>query len=245
MTSSSQVRRSRRETLEAQRLATARKERRNKILFTSAGLLVFAAVIGVAIWGFMGTATDGGDATPPNAVSDHGIAVVPLKDSIPTLEIFADYNCNGCRSAHLTLNTLLEEYTEEGKINVVVVMLNFLDNSRQPAIASACSDFYDVFPQYHHELFTAAPDGFDSELLRETIPEKLGLTGVELLDFQTCIDTDATGAFVNSQSKYAGKKGVSSTPTFLLDGENIGEKIFNQNTGTYDPALLKAILDAQ
>lgn len=243
MASSSQVRRSRREQLEAQRIAKAKKDRRNKILFTGGGVLILLAVIGTAIWGISSAMVKSGSDTPPNAVKGHGIAYKTQTAGAPTLEIFMDYNCSGCRAAHLTLDAVLNEAIESGKVNVVYVGLAFVsDTSRPAAIAAACSDFQDVFPQFHHELFLAAGDGLTTTIIRETIPDKVGLINDALTTFQACYDTSATGRFVDDESAYADKMKFTGTPNFRLDGEDITKQLWNEKTGQYDPDLLREVL---
>ncbi|MCL1922988.1 MAG: DsbA family protein [Propionibacteriaceae bacterium] len=259
MASSAQDRRSRRESQQAHRLAEARKQRRNKILFTIAGMLVLACVIGIAIWGFLtagpkepnptstGTGTATGETNlPPNAVGNHGIAMAEMNQDIPTLEIISDYNCGACRAAHLTLNTALNEYVEAGKINVVITSVNYQGGySLTAAVGAACADFQGAFPAYNHEVFLANEEGLTKELIRDTVPAKLGLSDEQLENFQTCVDNENTAGFVNSQTDYALAKGLNVTPRFLLDGDNVSDKIIHPTTGAFDVDRLRELLDSQ
>jgi len=243
MASSSQTRRSRREQLEAQRFAEAKKERRTRIIFTSVGVVVFAVVIGLALWGYMATVTKGGDEVPPNANSaQNGIFLAPSISGVPTLDIYTDYNCTYCKSANLTLSAVIDQASSDGKVNVVVHSLSQSSNSRDADIAAACSDTVGKFVDYHNQLFinqSSDGNGFSSTVLRSTIPDAIGLYGDDLTTFQTCFDNKATGNFVDDQAKYAAKQKITGTPTFLLDGEKINDKIINTTTNTYDPDLLR------
>jgi len=246
MASSSQVRRSRREQLQAQRFTEAKKERRTRIIFASVGVVVFALVIGLAIWGYVGTKSQTGTDVPPNATSaGNGILLSPELKGVPTLEIFSDYNCSACKSANLTLSAVIDQAAKDGKVNVVThALIGVGATSRDAAVAAACSDFEGKFVDYHNQLYiNQSTDGFDSTMLRETIPDAVGLYGDDLATFQTCFDTKATGGFVDDEAAYAAKQKVTSTPTFWLDGEKINDKIYNTNTGTYDPDLLRPLLN--
>jgi len=241
MASSSQTRRSRREQLQAQRFAEAKKERRTRIIFTTVGVVVLAVVIGLAIWGYMATVTKAGTEVPPNANSaQNGIYLAPAVDGAKTLDIFTDYNCTYCKSANLTLSAVIDQASSDGKVNVIVHSLSASDNSRDADIAAACADTVGKFVDYHNQLFiNQSSDGFSSTLLRSTIPDNIGLYGDDLTTFQTCYDTKATGGFVNDQAKYAANQKISNTPTFLLDGVRINDQIVNTTTSTYDPDLLR------
>jgi len=245
MASSSQTRRSRREQVQAQRFAEAKKERRTRILFTAAGVLVFAIVIGLAIWGYMATVNKAGTEVPPNANSaKNGIFLSPEVSGAPTLDIYSDYNCTQCKSANLTLSAVLDQAAKDGKVNVVVHHLSFVaDSSRDAAIAASCADTVGKFVDYHNQMYINQPtSGFDSTMLRQTIPDAIGLTGDDLTTFQTCYDSKATGGFVDDEAKYASKQKVTSAPTFILDGTVINDKLFNTNTNTYDPDMLRDVL---
>jgi len=243
MASSSQNRRSRREQLQAQRFAEAKKERNHRIMFTSIGVVVFAVVIGLAIWGYMGTVNKGGTLVPPNANSaENGIYLAPAATGVQTLDIYTDYNCAFCKSANLTLSAVIDQASKDSKVNVIVHSLSATTNSRDADIAAACSDTVGKFSDYHNQLFINQPSdgsGFTSTMLRSTIPDAVGLYGDDLATFQMCYDEKSTGGFVDDQAANAAKLKITSTPTFLLDGTKINDQIVNTTTNTYDPDLLR------
>ncbi|MDR0849475.1 MAG: thioredoxin domain-containing protein [Propionibacteriaceae bacterium] len=245
MASSSQVRRSRREALEAQRLQAAAKTRRNRILFVAAGILVLALVIGVAAWGIISANRSGGSDIPPNAnAAQNGILLAPAVEGAPTLEIFSDFNCTSCKAADLTLDAALQQIADEGKVNVVIHPVEMIiPNSREMAIAATCADFGGKFHEFYHQAYIAqnGESGFSDEQIMTTIPTAAGLAGEALTAYQTCYTTKATGSFVDKSTKnfLTLKRG---TPTILLDGVVVNEKIWNSSTGTYDPDKLRALL---
>ncbi len=247
MASSSKTRQSRREALEAQRLAIAQKERRNRILMVAAGVVVLAVVVGVFIWGFNASNSNSGTEMPPNRnSSNNGIYLAPPVDGVPTLEVFSDYNCNVCKGAHLTLHAAMEQLVTEGKLNVLYhTMSSYAASSRPAAIAVACADIQGVFSDYNNQLYidqSADGSGYNNDQLRTTIPAAIGLSGDGLTAFQTCLDTEATGTFVSNTAAYASTEGVTGTPSFRINGETVSQKLFNQTTGSYDPDLLRQVV---
>ncbi len=248
MASSSQSRRSRREALEAQRLAQARKQRRNKIVGVAVGVVVLVVVIGLAIWGIIAATNKGGNEVPPNANSGkNGIWLAPPTDGAPTLEIFSDYNCPNCKTAELTMTQTMDDLASAGKINLMVHSLQFEHaSSHLAAVGAACADYAGKFADYNLQLFlnqSTDGSGFTSTMLRETIPAAIGLTGTDLTTFQTCLDNQATGNFVDDEAAYAAKQKVSSTPQFRLDGKDITSQIYNTSTKSFDVDLLRSVVE--
>ncbi|MDR2930433.1 MAG: DsbA family protein [Propionibacteriaceae bacterium] len=251
MASSSQVRQSRREELEARRVAAAQKDRRNRILLFSGGIIVVIVVVALAVWGVVSASTKGGTDTPPNAnAAKNGIMLTTADNSgvvegVPTFEMFSDYNCSACKSANLTLSAAMDQLVTNKQLNVVIHSMQFEGStSRDAAVAAACSDSQGVFTPFHNQLYiNQSTSGFDSAMLRATIPATVGLTGDQLTAYQTCFDSKATGGFVDGEAAYASKMKVGTTPTFYLDGEDVTTKLYNQKTGTYDPDLLRQLVN--
>jgi len=93
--------------------------------------------------------------------------------------------------------------------------------SQWAAEASECASDQDAFWEYHDLLFAkqSGENGgaFDKENLKQFAAE-LGLnTGV----FNECLDSGKYTAAVKSQTEYLRSLGVSSTPTFLINGQPI------------------------
>ncbi|MDR0783342.1 MAG: DsbA family protein [Propionibacteriaceae bacterium] len=245
MASSSQVRASRREQLKSQRLADAQKDRRSKIIMVAAAVVVLGLIIGVSFWGwYSAQANKGGNEQPPNAnAAGNGIQAHPNWAGVPTLEIFSDYNCTHCRSADIVLGPLIDQLATDGQLNVIHhTTAGMAATSFDAARAAACADFQNLFLEYHHQLFRNQEEGFDYTMINQTIPESIDLTGVALEEFRTCVATGATAGFITATNRYAQKQGVTSTPSFFLDGVDVTEKLYSKTLNRYDPDLLRELL---
>jgi protein-disulfide isomerase len=234
--------------LASQRLAAAQKERRNRIIFVSAGVVVLIIVIAVAVWGVMSAMTKGGNQTPPNATSGKdGIWLTHDNPDAPTLQVYSDYNCPNCKTAELTLHQAMDDLAAAGAINISTHALAFeAASSREAANAAACADAAGVFADYNYQLFLNQPSdgtGLTKTMMRETIPATISLTGDKLTEFQTCYDESAMGKFVDAEIKYAADQKVTTTPSFILDGKNITSEIYNTKTRSYDPDLLRSVVN--
>jgi len=251
MATTSQVRQSRRQALEAQRLAAASKERRNRILLVTAGVLVFALVAGLAIWGIsaLNQGSSTGTTMPANVNADqNGILLAPATPGAPVLEIFNDFNCTVCKAADLVLDSTIRQAATSGQVTVVIHTMSFeAATSRTAAIAAACADIQGVFPDFYHQMYLNQDAGFDTTALNQTIPNAAGLWTDKLAAYQTCLADEATGQFVNNAAKYAAQMKVTATPTFLFTPNggkttDITTQIMNTKTNAWDPDLLRAVL---
>jgi protein-disulfide isomerase len=261
MANRSQAARSRRAELEAQRLAQAKKQRQLRIVGSAVGLVVIAVVVGLTIWG-VNAANAGGDQQPPHATEDgRSISLTQsVPESAPTLEIFADFQCPGCKQFHDAMGDTVDEFIASGDVNVVFHLMTFLDDAnvqrRSPNLKSstrasvgvACADFAGKYLEYYDAVFDNQPategDGYADTLLRETVPAAVGIAGEDLTAFQTCYDQQSTGQFAQ-RSDDAGSAGMSAlgsrtTPTYALDGVNITEELAGANDKA---AKLKELVD--
>jgi len=109
--------------------------------------------------------------------------------------------------------------------------MTFLDNNLQndsstrSGIAAACSDVTGKYAAFHAEIYNHQPanegDGYTDEVLRDTIPASVGITGEALTKFQACYDEQSTKAFVQGMNDLASKDGITGTPSFHVNGKDI------------------------
>ncbi len=237
---------SRREALRAQQLAAQRAARTRRMIGIGAAIVavVLVAVFGVILVNQLGKG--GGSVVPPNAVVNQfgvqagtnpnslkdgiGIAQDKAKADAPTVQLFADYQCPGCKAFDAAFGEKLNELAQSGDIKYSVQIETFLDRlgtnkSTDPAIAASCADVVGVFPQFHLEIFKNQPDtegaGYTKDQLRNTIPAAVGLSGDKLTQFQQCFDDRATASFVEQQNKFNGA--FTSAQYTKLGGNNSAE----------------------
>ncbi|MDR0959423.1 MAG: DsbA family protein [Propionibacteriaceae bacterium] len=250
---------SRREQLQAQRLAAAKKERQQRIVIAVVGVVVLALIIAVAVWGVNQARqpAQGGGEVPEIALADSsGLAVnlTPPASGAKTLDIYSDYQCPSCRTFDLTLHSVLDEAVASDQIDVRVHLRSFLDtnllndSSRQASIAATCAAMNgtQTFWDFHNEIFTNQPavegDGYEESVLRETIPAEVGMTGDTLTTFQSCYDNAETGAFVDGMEDAAARTEYNSTPVYLVDGVQVNADIWDAKTSSPDASAMRELL---
>jgi Protein-disulfide isomerase len=236
----------RREQLRKAEQAKANQQRMTRIIGVGAGLLVLVivAVFAVVLISQANKATTAAPAsaqtTPPNALADNaGIRPYPgvAKSGVPVVELFFDYQCPICNQFETIYGAALEKLASAGDIDLHYRPMIFLDvnlqndASERAAIGAACADFAGQYRGYHDQLFANQPakegDGYADTLLRETIPATLGITGDTLTSFQQCYDGKLTQSWVTATDEAGAKAGVTGTPTFWVNGNNVALKEFS------------------
>ena len=140
-----------------------------------------------------------------------------------TIVEFGDYQCEMCYSwFHNTRGTIIDNYVDTGKVNIVFVDLAFLgSDSPIAAQATHCADDQGKYWEYHSILYykqEGIDNGWASKSMLKEYANELKLDSDQ---FASCIDSAKYAKNVQNSYNAAVKMEVSSTPTFyLFDHEN-------------------------
>ena len=227
---------SNREQLRRNQAAQAKQQRLTRIIGVGAGVLVVVLIgvfIGVLVQNQARTATTS-SATPPNATSaKDGIVILPgkAKAGAPVVELFFDYQCPNCKQFEGAYGASLKSLAEAGEIALHYRNMTFLDNnlnndaSLRAGIGAACSDFAGKYSEFHDQIFANQPakegDGYSDDVLRDSIPAAVGISGADLTTFQACYKNQTTKAWVSGSNEAAAKDGVNSTPSVRVNGKDL------------------------
>ena len=136
---------------------------------------------------------------------------------------FGDYQCEMCHSwFHNTRGTIIDNYVDTGKVNIVFVDLAFLgSDSPVAAQATHCANEQGKYWEYHSILYykqEGIDNGWASKNMLKEYANELKLDSDQ---FASCIDSAKYAKNVQNSYNAAVKMKVSSTPTFyLFDHEN-------------------------
>jgi protein-disulfide isomerase/uncharacterized membrane protein len=161
-------------------------------------------------------------ALPVAAVDDGGRHVRGGPAGVVIVE-FSDFQCPHCARAYRDLKRVLPRFGSD----VQVVFRHFpLDKSCNPAVtssahpyaclaaaASECAAAQGRFWEYHDVLFDN-----QSSFSRDHLLRYADNVGLERAQFVACLDSDAPREAVRRDIAAAEKLGITSTPTFLLNG---------------------------
>ena len=140
-----------------------------------------------------------------------------------TIVEFGDYQCEMCHSwFHNTRGTIIDNYVDTGKVNIVFVDLAFLgSDSPIAAQATHCANEQGKYWEYHSILYykqEGIDNGWASKSMLKEYANELKLDSDQ---FASCIDSAKYAKNVQNSYNAAVKMKVSSTPTFyLFDHEN-------------------------
>jgi protein-disulfide isomerase len=137
-------------------------------------------------------------------------------DNAPiTIVEFSDFQCPFCVKWHQEVfSTLMKEY--EGKIKFVYrdfPLYSIHPEAEPAAIAANCAGQQNAYWQFHELLFSGGKD-----LGRETYLAYGQQVGVSADQFIKCLDDEKNKDEITADYEYASSQGVSSTPTFFING---------------------------
>lgn len=138
-----------------------------------------------------------------------------------TIVEFADFQCPFCGRHHeLVAPTLLKEYVDAGKASYVYKHLAFLGNeSVWAAMAAECAADQGKFWEYHDYLFTHQNGENQGAFSKDKLVGFGKELGLDIPKFEACLSTDATLERVRADTEEGQKIGVTSTPTFFVNGK--------------------------
>ncbi len=166
---------------------------------------------------------------------------VPVSEEDPSLGAedapivlieFADFECPFCqRHAQQTHARLLAEYGDQIRFIYKDFPLSSLHpNAYSAALAGQCAHEQGKFWEYHDLLFSGRLG-----LGREAYDAYAEEAGLDLTAFAACLDEDRYAEAVQEDYDFALQLGVSSTPTFFVNGVAV--------VGAQDFALFAEIID--
>lgn len=159
------------------------------------------------------------EATEPPTVRRYDIPVdddpsLGPVDAAITLIEFSDYECPFCTRWHTEVfGPLLEKYPDQVRFVYRDFPLPSHPNAIPAAEAANCANEQGAFWEYHDQLFKTT-QGLNTTLYTK-IASDLNLDAEK---FKQCIEKRTYQAEVDADFQFAANLGVTSTPTFFLNG---------------------------
>lgn len=172
-----------------------------------------------------------------------GSPILGFESAPITIVEFGDYQCHQCYNwFHNTKDSVVENYIETGKANLIFVDLAFLGrDSPKAAAASYCAEEQGKYWEFHDLLYNSQ-EGIDTGWANS---ERLKAFAFSLeLDmelFNSCVDSGKFSKRVQYNIAEAKKQGSTGTPTFIIVNSN-GEQ--QKLVGAQPYSVFKNVLDA-
>ena len=184
-----------------------------------------------------GTGTAGNAAVKlPKGVKDANSPVIAtnggvLKDGIPTLQIFEDFQCPACKQAEEIFGGRIHDLAAAGKINVVYYIKTFLDDnlrndsSKKAGNAALCAADAGKFAEFHDKVYAKQPtnegDGYTDEALASAATEA-GISGAALDTWKKCAADRPYVPYLKGLEEYTYRvMDVRGTPYFFVNNKVI------------------------
>jgi protein-disulfide isomerase len=144
-------------------------------------------------------------------------------DAKVTIVEYSDFQCPYCSRAHVTVKELLKQY--DGKIKVAykhLPLTNIHNWAESAALASVCvyKQKPDAFWQFSDYFFTNQQT-IKAETFDAKLQEFSTQSGLKYDDLKKCMADPETKQKVSADTAEAGKLGLSSTPSFVINGKTV------------------------
>lgn len=145
---------------------------------------------------------------------EHNFSKGP-KDAPVVVVEFSDYQCPACRSSHETVRQIREMY--QGKIRWVFKDYPLRQHrwAAKAAEAARCAGDQGEFWEYQHLLYSSTHE-LNPQQLRMYAKE----LGLDMNRFDACLHGGEHGEWVQKDREDARVSGVTSTPTYIINGHS-------------------------
>ncbi len=136
-------------------------------------------------------------------------------NALVTIVEYSDFQCPYCKRAASVVGQVKQAYGD--RVNVVFkqMPLPFHQHAFKTAQASVCAASQGKFWDYHDRVFAS------SDLSVEALKQIASQVGLELDEFNGCMNSEASRAAVEKDVHEARELGVTGTPTFIISGRKI------------------------
>lgn len=211
----------------AQKMARMRaKERQRRAVPYAAAVLVAAVIIGVALYTTRDKAPDQ-FAVPPGATAT-GV-VVGKPEAKVTVDLYVDYLCPACRQFETQAADTLDKLVADGTAKIAYHPIAILDRasttkySTRASAASGCASEAGVYDTFTKALFANQPPEGGPGLTNAKLVELGKAAGATDPAFAKCVDDQTYASWSTALTETASKKGVTGTPTVLVNGQEIAD----------------------
>jgi len=152
------------------------------------------------------------------------------KASVILIE-FSDYHCPFCRQIQLTINKLIENYSDRVAFGYRHFPLSFHREADEAAISSECAREQGKFEEMHVLLYRSQKTKTKDDLKKLARQIKIKYPK----KFDKCLENEIYRGLVNQDIEDGSKLGISGTPGFFLG-------YFDHNSGKIQGEILSGAL---
>lgn len=221
-----------------ERAAQTTNAQRTTLMKWAGGLVALAAVIGLLAWAGSGN-NEGGAANGDDWIK--GAADAPV-----TLIEYSDFQCPACAAYYPLVTQLHEEFGD----NLRIVYRHYPLTSLHPyaqtaALAAEAAGRQGKFWEMHDKLFENQRSWSSATLteVNETFEGYAEELGLDLERFRADMDSSEVADAVDADRLAGNRAGVRGTPTFILQGETIQVRSYDEFKALVEAAFQQAGVD--
>ncbi|MBY8872447.1 DsbA family protein [Micromonospora sp. PLK6-60] len=206
----------------------AREKRRKRALWTSVAAVVVLVIAGLIGWSVFRSQRSDTFTAPPGA-NDAGNGIV-LGTGKVTIDLYEDYLCPACRQFQQTSGPTVDQLVNEGKAKVIFHPVAFLNRfstteySTRASAAAGCAAKGGKFKEFTDQLFARQPAEGSAGLSDDELIDIGAGVGLNRDDFGACVRDGTYKPWTERVTDDAGRAGVTSTPTILVDGKPVQDR---------------------
>ncbi len=182
------------------------------------GVLVFGGLIYLAL--------RQPESAPVQALADYcaefddRCAVRGETDAPVTLVEVSDFGCPHCQTFHReTAEELEAQYLDTGTTRWVALPFSLNPTTLAAAASALCAEEQDSYFEYAHTLFAIEPA--ETRLSMPGFQQAAEAIGLDVDQFTSCVNSERYVDTIDENNLAASRVGVSGTPTFFINDEEI------------------------
>jgi protein-disulfide isomerase len=194
------------------------------------GTWVPVAVVGVGAVGIVvtlilvgrGTSSNNQVNIPERTVSAQGRTLGPENARV-TIEEYSDFQCPYCaRAAQDLVPQIEDQYVTDGRAKFIYHPIALLgQESVWASEAAECANEQGKFWDYYAKLFESQHGENQGAFAIDNLKRFAQELGLDTQTFNQCLDSHKYESLIKAETQDALKKGVSSTPTFIIGDQTI------------------------
>lgn len=182
------------------------------------GVLVFGGLIYLALRPT--------ESAPVQALADYcaefsdRCAVTGEADAPVTFVEVSDFGCPHCTTFHKeTAGSLKEQYVDTGSMRWVALPYSLNRTTLASAASAMCANEQDKYFEYTSSLFSIEP--VETRLSMPGFQQAAEAVGLDVDQFTSCVNSERYVSTVNNNIQAASRAGVTGTPTFFINEEEV------------------------
>lgn len=176
----------------------------------------------------------------------NGNSLGDMNAPVQLVEI-ADFQCPVCRTWWNDVEEqIIEKYVDSGEVGFTVRVVGFLDavpngESTRAAEAGYCAADQNMFWEFHNVVYANWAGENAGAFRDDRLRAFASSINLDMDAFNTCFNNNEKIAEVEAAKEFAAGLGVSSVPTFVVNGQvYVGLRSFDELSSILDEAIAAA-----